>query len=192
MKTQTLKDKLKLAIFLVVGGFGLGAYLFYDFVTGERIELEKKNQAQVAELETLKSELSRVKSFAENIQNVKQEFRELNLQLESVLEYLPRTANFASLLRKMNMVADNSGVKIMGFKPGSEEKTDTFYSTARIELAIKGPFNQSLMFFDQLSRLKRIVNIESIKMTGPGNGTPGANTGALDTLVSLQTYRLAE
>lgn len=193
MKPASIKTKLQMAALLIVGGFGLGAYQFYEFLTTERKTLQTNREIASQELERQRGELAKVKGFAENIQNVKQEFRELNLQLESVMEYLPKNNNLASLLRKMTMVAENSGVQIIGFKPATEEKAVGFYSESRIDLSLKGGFGQNLVFFDQLARLKRIVNIESIKMTfiAPA-GQASSSGGALDTLVSLQTYRLTE
>lgn len=190
-KKSLLSDKVRLAIILVVAGIGVGAYSFYDFYTGERQALDAVRQARQADLDKLKGELNRVKGFAENIQTIKQEFRELNLQLEAVLEYMPRSYNLAAFLRKINMLAQNSGIEIITFKPNKDEQREGFYSSTSLGISLKGTFTQTLVFFDQLSHLKRIVGFGGIRMAGEsGSGKSGPIN--LSTTLTLRTFRLAE
>jgi Tfp pilus assembly protein PilO len=51
------------------------------------------------------------------------------------------------------------------------------------------------MFFDQISRLKRILNVESLKMvskSGEENRGPASVVTPLETAVLLKTYRFSE
>lgn len=191
MIEKLFKSKIKTA--LVVLGFGIvvGVYSLYDFVGGEQISLQSQVQQKEQQIGQLKGELERVRSFAQNIPAVKQAFREQSLQLESVLEFIPRNLELSGILRKLNMLAQNSGVEIISFKPQKDEQDLGFFKSTTIDLTLKGSFTQSLVFFDQVSKLKRVLNFETLKMTG-NPADKKTSTHVLETVVKMKAYRLSE
>lgn len=201
-----MKNKLQIMVAIIGLGFAYGIYSFYDFWATEFPIYEAEEQQMVQKIATLEAESQKLQNFAKNIQSIKQEFRELNLQLEAVLEHMPRTFNLASLLRKLTMLAQNSGIEILVFKPRRDVQVTkpqdpnnpappTFYETISVEFALKGPFTQTLVFFDQLARLKRIVNVDSLKMiTQRDSGTTPLRGAPIlaSTDVVIRTYRFTE
>lgn len=138
----------------------------YDFYSVSVPEIEGRRAAVEKQVESKKMELAKLREFAKNIESVKQELRELDIQLETALEVMPRTANFAELLRRMDMLAENSGVELQLFRPMSataRSEPNAFYTVLKIDFTVVGSFAQSLVFFDQISRLKRLVNVEQIR-----------------------------
>lgn len=192
-----MKKNLQIAALLVFAGMFYAAYDIYTFRQEELPKMEQELRAKNAQINAKIDELKKLQSFAANIENVKQELNELNLQLESALEYMPRTFNLSSLLRKLNMLAQNSGVKILTFRPvrGEEKAPEGFYSITSIDFDIRGTFSQTLVFLDQISRLKRIVNLHSLKM-GLENSNPAIMALGGPTIVataaSIKTYRFSE
>jgi len=189
-----MKNRLTLAFLVVLGGFGYGAYEYYDFTTVDVPAMEQERQGLEGQFAAKQGEYNQLKDFAQNIETIKQELRELNAQLESALEHMPRSFNLSGLLRKLTMLAQSSGVELSTFKPTkSEARSDSgFYSTISIDFDLRGSFTQNLVFFDQLSRLKRIINIDSLKMSA--KEVSGAKTGTVlvDTQGSIRTYRFME
>ena len=180
-------------------GFLIGIYEFYDLWTGSLPQMKQAESLEEKKATSLESEVRKLQVFANNIQGIKQEFRELNLQLESALEHMPRTFNLASLLRKMTMLAQNSGIDISTFKPLKESvqrKQDSgdvnFYETIFANLSFQGTFTQTMVFFDQLSRLKRIVNIDSIKMFSRKDQGIKTAMALATTNIVIKTYRFSE
>jgi Tfp pilus assembly protein PilO len=115
--------------------------------------------------------------------------------------------DFSKLLAKLNLLARNSGVEIVTFKPlkddgkgsapGASEGTTqaVFYQTVTLDLKLHGGFAQTLMFFDQISRLKRILNVDSVNMvpqSAEGQRGLAANLTPIETNVVLKTYRFSE
>lgn len=188
---KTTKQKIQIAGGLVVFGLLFGAYSFYDFISHDVAKWEKQRRSKEMEVTNLKSELSRVSQFADNIQNIKQEFRELNLQLESALEYMPRDYQLAQLLRKMTLLAENSGVEIAAFRPQKNDETIGFYNATDIEFTLKGGFTQTLVFFDQLSRLKRVLRVQTLKLAAEERA---GRAGTIPTITTamVRTYRLSQ
>lgn len=189
-----MKNKLKTLLAIIAAGIGIAGYEFYSFYSSDVPEMEAKRTASDRELTNRKSELRRLQEFAQNIEVIKQELRELNLQLESALEHMPRTFNLAGLLRKLTMLAQNSGLELSTFRPKEkEEKVDgAFYSVIGIDFETRGTYTQTLVFFDQISRLKRIINIDEVAMnTAEGSAQRAGNT-VLSTKAVVRTYRFSE
>lgn len=192
-----MKNKVQTILTVIVLGFAYGLYDFYDYSVTEHPRLQQEEQAAEQRIATLEAESTKLQNFAKNIQAIKQEFRELNLQLEAVLEHMPRTFNLASLLRKLTMLAQNSGIEILIFKPKREavkaegNGAQTFYETISVDFSIKGAFTQTLVFFDQLARLKRIVNVDSLKMA-TRREFRSSDAALASTDVTIRTYRFTE
>ncbi len=183
---------------LVIAGLGLsyGLYLFYDFSTSGLASLEQGLQAQESALVAKSGELRKLRNFADNIESVKLSLRELNLQLESALESLPRNYDLSGLLRKVSMIGFNSGVAIGAFRPASEVKQEgEFYETMPIAFNVSGSFTQVLSFFDQLLHLKRVVRVEKVEMRLAASNSEAAvrNAGAaVTTEVVAKLYRFTD
>ncbi len=189
-----MRSKLLLAFMIFLSGCGFAAYEYYEFINGEVVEMEQEQEAIRKKITVKQNDYNRLKGFAANIETVKQELRELNLQLESALEHLPKTFNLSGLLRKLSSLAQNSGVDLASFKP---DKTETrgdgqFFASIKIDFDIKGTYAQTLLFFDQLTRLKRIVNLETMKMTTRDNNANKSSAVLSDITGTIRTYRFTD
>ena len=195
-----MKKNVQIIIGVVIFGLCYGLYDFYEFSTVEFIQMQELEKGAVQKIASLEDESQRLQNFARNIEGIKQESKELNLQLEAVLEHMPRTFNLAALLRKLTMLAQNSGIEILEFRPKRDVASQVaskgstlFYETILVEFKVKGAFTQTLVFFDQLARLKRIVNVESLKITTPtSERVPGVSTIVASSDVVIKTYRFTE
>ena len=190
-----MKQKLQIVIGILLLGAGYAGYLWYQFRSEDLPKMEAERDKLQQEVQKQESELKRLQAFSQNVEKTKKELKELNLQFDSALEYMPRTFDLSKLLRKLTMVADNSGVELATFKPkkGAEEKKGgTFYSSIGIDFDIKGTFTQTLVFLDQLSRLKRIVNIDSIRMKATDGAPQRSGATLIATSATVRTYRYSE
>lgn len=188
-----LRHKVATGFLILIAGIIYGAYSFSEFSNGAVQEMEREIAALNNEITSRKSELNRVKQFAENIPAVQQSFREQSLQLESVLDSIPRSFEFNVLLKKFNLLAQNAGIELVSFKPLPGEKSEKYFTTANIELRLRGGFVSILVFLDQISKLKRVVAFDEIRMNaGRSSGETGKEMQISDTTVKLRAYRLGE
>lgn len=189
-----MKQKLLIALGIVFAGAGYAAYEYFVVFQGEEYPaLEQKFKKLEADVSTKKNELRQLQEFSKNIEQVQKELKELQSQLDSALEYMPRTFKLEALLRKLAMVAANSGVELSTFRPKkNEDKGQNFYSTIGIDFDIKGSFTQTLVFFDQLTRLKRIVNLEALKIKPQDAAATRSGATLSVTQASIKTYRFSE
>lgn len=189
------KSKTPIASVLVLLSAAGSLYYFNDFKENDVVQMDQEIQKVTTEIDTRTSELTRLRDFAQNIERVKQELRELNLQLESALEHMPRTFNLSGLLKRFTELAQNSGVELASFKP--KKGTDTgpqgaFYSTISIDFELRGTYAHTLQFLDQVSRLKRIINIENLRLRALDATTSRIGGIASVTQGTLRTYRFSE
>jgi len=189
-----MKSKLLLAFMIFLAGVGFAAYEYYEFINTEVVEMEQEQEGLRKKIQAKQNDYNRLKGFAANIETVKQELRELNLQLESALEHLPKTFNLSGLLRKLSSLAQNSGVELASFKPDKTEQRNDgqFFASMKIDFDIKGTYAQTLLFFDQLTRLKRIVNLETMKMAVRNENVNKTTAVTSDITGTIRTYRFTD
>lgn len=191
-------DKRNAPYFIMVLGAVYGAYLYYGFSSEELPKMDSERSARAAVLSKKQSELKRLREFAQNIEVIKLKLRELNLQLEAALETMPKNYNLSALLRRLAILATNSGVELQSFIPNSqsERQGGNFYETLDITFNLSGSFSETLVFLDQISRLKRLMKIQDLSFTtsasAPVTG-PEALVPIKNTVASrLRLYRFYE
>jgi Tfp pilus assembly protein PilO len=193
------KKKFQLPILIVLAGLGYGVYLFYEFATEVIPKLEARLADKEAAVSGKNAELRRLRTFSENIEGVKLALRELNVQLETALESMPRNYDLSGLLRKLSVIGFNSGIEMSAFRPSpTAVKEGDFYETSVVSFNLAGSFTQIMSFFDQTLRLKRIIRIEKVTLRSVASanvGGPAArgNTGVgSQAEVSAKLYRFVE
>ena len=123
---------------------------------------------KASQLETLRSEqlqlqrrLSEVRAVAANVGKFEEEIAALDRKLKIALRQLPDSKELPVLLTDVNTLGKNSGLEIKAFRPAPEIRRD-FYAEVPIEIEFVGRFHDIATFFDQVSRLPRIVNINKL------------------------------
>lgn len=196
-------EKLKMAV--IVFGFGVlwGGYEFYDFYSTNQTVMEQQERATKEKLDIARNEMIKLRKFAEGIVEIKARLKKTNAEFEEALEFIPRTLDLSKLLARLNVLARNSGIEIESFKPNKEVAQDSnnaadnnaFFQSMTMELRLRGGFSQTVMFFDQVSRLKRILNVESLKMTPEAKDEKKGGVSPVTmvaTSVILKTYRFSQ
>lgn len=188
------KSKIPIAIALVVLSLVFTGYYFNEFQENELAKMESENQALESEIHIKTSEREELDRFSQRIEQVKQELRELNLQLEAALEHMPRTFNLFGLLKRFTQLSQRSGVELVSFKPkkGMDVGRTEFYSTISIEFEIRGTYVSTLQFLDQIARAKRIINIESLKLRSQDRDLTKFGGAVGVTQGVIRTYRFSE
>ncbi len=193
-----MDPKVRLAGVLIFLGFAYTGYEFFDFYTVEVPALVQDRIVLESEFSGKQGEYQRLRTFVQNIESIKGELRELSLQLKTALDYMPPDFRLAELLRRLTALAQNSGVELVQFNPDTEEKRaeGAFYATTNIVFEVNGAFAQCLLFLDQVSRLKRIINVAGISIepsqTAVEIRTDRNGASRVHASGTLVTYRFAE
>ncbi len=106
----------------------------------------------------LQRKLAEVRAVASNEEAVKAEIAALELKLKDALRQLPDSKELPVLLTDITSLGKNAGLDFKGFRPQAEVNKG-FYAEVPIDIEFTGQFHDAAMFFDEVSRLPRIVNI---------------------------------
>jgi type IV pilus assembly protein PilO len=148
--------------FGIIGGLGVGLITGYFFLFYQD-NAEELKTLHAQELE-LQRKLSEVRSIAANISAFETEIEDLEIQLKMALRQLPNTKELEVLLTDISNLGKTAGVEIRSFKRGKEVSHD-FYAEVPIDLELTGEFHDIAQFFDLVSKLPRIVNMGSLKIS---------------------------
>jgi type IV pilus assembly protein PilO len=163
---------------LVVGIYG---YVFYLPASQE---LAKAEQEQLQ----LQRKLSEVRAVAANEQAVRDEIAQLEKKLAVALRQLPDSKELPVLLTDVTSLGKNAGLDFRAFRP-QQEIRKAFYAEVPIDIEFTGGFHDIAVFFDQIARLPRIVNISELEMT---IGKESSQSTQLKVKGKATTFRFVE
>jgi len=196
-----LRNKVLSSLIIVCAGVVYGLYDYLEYQDLEISRQEGEIRALEDSINSIGADVKRVKEFASNIPAVKQSFREQSLQLESVLESIPRGFELNQLLQLCNQIAQNSGVELLRFRPEVESngkdpnKSNSYFKTATINLNLKGGFIPAMIFLDQMTKIKRMLSFQEIRLIAKReqkDDKANSKLVSLDITVTMQAYSLGE
>ena len=151
----------KIAFWLV--SLGILIFVFYQYLfspINERKEALQKDQ------DSLRTQIATEERTIRNLPKFRAEVKALESLRETALSQLPYKNEIDGLLESITTLARESGLEVLRFAPGEEQVKD-FYAEVPVQLDFDGTFSQLMTFFDELSRLSRIVSVSSITVKDP-------------------------
>jgi len=185
-----LKDPKTQKLILIGAGIGV---LVYFYIIADYVPFNYRARAK--EIGTLKgeytqkmSELTKAQQLVNRLPELKKEFELLNQRWMVAQELLPTQKEVASLLRKVTIAGQESGVHFLLFKPG-DPKPSTYFTENPVQVSVTGGFHRAGAFLGEISDLSRLVNVSELKLKG-------FDKGDLDETVQAEfvatAYTLAE
>jgi type IV pilus assembly protein PilO len=175
-----LEQKYKIVIAAVV--LLLTVILFYFIFFQPNYEKIATLSDQQSKLE---QKLKEIKTVLQNRPKLQHDLDETKATFEEVSKLLPKDKEIPKLLADISSVGRTAGLDFLSFKPQADVPKD-FYSEIPIDIDLTGPYHNVGFFFDEVSRLDRIVSVLNVKM-----GTPKkeGNEMILSSSCRLITYR---
>jgi len=165
---------------LIAGGF-----IYFLFLP--KYEKIKRLNTQ---LEQLEKKLDTAKHNAKDLKKFKAKMKEAEAQFKMAMKKLPEKEEIPSLLSSISFSGKQVGLEFLLFEPKGEKKKE-FYAEIPVAMNIKGDYHNLALFFDQVARLSRIVNIQNIQI-GRDRGKKGGHGGDLITKCMAVTYKFIE
>ena len=146
-----------------------------------KADLARKD-VQLAELQ---SKIQEGRAARAKLPQFREEVAELEKELEKLLRILPSRRNTGGLLRRIREIAEQGDFNLISFAPGRYVERD-FYSEWPIKIRLQGSYHNLALFFDRVSRLPRIVNIQDMKIGTIRSPTQPDHT--IDANFSARTF----
>ncbi|HOI95136.1 MAG TPA: type 4a pilus biogenesis protein PilO [Syntrophobacter fumaroxidans] len=162
----------------------LGAGFYYLVYEDQEKELAKVT-ASVAEQQ---KKLASLKEAAARVDKLQKELAASEADFNSLLALLPDQKEIPGLLESVSQLGAKVGLENVLFQPQPEQPKE-FYSVIPIRLDLLGSFNDLEVFLDNVSKLNRILKVETltlnrVKDKGSGSG--------LQVGCTIVTYRFVD
>ncbi len=155
-KLARLPKVVRFLLVLIMAGVVVGGYAYFLYMPAkERIEA-----LQVQEKD-LQRKLAQARAVVQNMPKFKEELEVLEGELTYALRQLPDEEQLYVLLNDIDARGKNAGLEFKAFRRQSKVQRD-FYAEVPIELELTGSFHDVVTFFDEISRLDRIVNVNEL------------------------------
>jgi type IV pilus assembly protein PilO len=135
---------------------GTGA-LYYTVFKSQRNE----NAAARAKLEATMRENAELEAYRPKLADIERQLTSLKQQLEIEKRIVPDEKEVDNFMRMVNGEAGKAGVEIRRYT-SKPVNTKDFYTEVPFEVELDGPYYSMLGFFDRVSKLERIVNVNDL------------------------------
>lgn len=148
-----------LIVLIIMAIMGAGFYflLYQPQLEQHSSLITKRDAAQV--------KLQKNQKIANNLAVYRAEYEKMQVKLDEALGELPLKREIPGLLISIGDLARDKGLEVLRFKP-SGEVAKGFYAEVPVTLKLAGSYHQAAAFFDSVSKMERIVNIQGLTLGG--------------------------
>jgi type IV pilus assembly protein PilO len=145
--------------FLALSAAGAGAFWNW-YARDEQASIDQRR----GQLAKLQQEINRGLATAKRLPEFRREVASLEAQLERLRTVLPEEPDVADLLRRVQAMATQSNLEILGFTPKAIAKKQ-MHAEWPIGLRLEGNYHDLGSFLERVSKFPRIINVGDIKIT---------------------------
>ena len=157
---------------------------FYFLKFESQLDTLNQLRSQIAEQQ---NKLVTLKAAVAKVQTLEKELAQSEEELAKLLMLLPDQKEIPGLLENVSRLGAKVGLENILFQPQPEVMQE-FYATIPIRLDLLGTFNDLGVFLDNISKLDRILKVQSLTLTRQKD-KPGA---LLQVGCNIVTYRFLE
>src|SRR5712692_3757662 len=128
--------------------------------------LEDSISGQQERMRQLDRQLAEKQELAQTLNARRREMDTLEQKLAEALTELPEKKDIDELLAQLNDIGKKSGLEISRVEPGGETIA-TFFAKIPIKMSVSGNFHEIAMFMQEIANMRRIVNVNNIKLGTP-------------------------
>jgi type IV pilus assembly protein PilO len=158
MDLQTLPWYGQFAVFLVIGAIVLGIFYYIHY---------SPNQATIKGLETqienLDIEIRKAEREEKKLKQIQEELEAKRAVLEKLKSILPEKSEISQILKNIQSIIQNVKLEIVNFSPRGEQRKEV-YIEKPINISIEGSYHNLGIFFDQLSKIKKIFTVDNLNI----------------------------
>ncbi len=172
---------------LLSGLLGVGVlsiFFFTHFLPfGYPNQQERLNTLRT-DFERKSTELARARATVADLPRFEAEYAQLHDRWMLAGELLPTDRQLASLLRRITLAGQETGVQFVSFRPQAP-RTETYYTEMPVQISVHGGYHQVGSFLAELANLRRIVTVSGMRLkTNTEAQDDVYNTTAIDLTAS--------
>lgn len=162
----------------------LAVFFFTHFLPFGYPNQQEQLNTLKADYERKSTDLARARATVADLPRFEAEYEQLHDRWQLAAELLPADRQLGSLLRRITLAGEETGVQFVRFRP-SPPKTDTYYTEMPVQVAVCGGYHQIGSFLAELANMRRIVTVADMRMkTNPTISTNPLVTTAIELTAS--------
>src|SRR5215831_16935035 len=154
--------RIVLCVLLALGS--MGVFFFTHFIPFGYPNQRDKLQTLKADYEKKSTELARARASVADLPRFEAEYEQLHQRWEMASELLPTERQLPTLLRKITLAGQQTGVTFTMFRPGAVQPSD-FHTEMPIAVSVTGDYHAVGSFLAELANMRRIVTVSNLKLT---------------------------
>ena len=182
MDLQSLPWYGQFLVFLLIGGIAFGIFYMVYYSDNQNTIAQLDSQIDDVEREIKKAEKKEMQ-----LRQIKEEKEAKEKVLDKLKEILPEQKEIAQILRKIQGIISTARLRIQKWDTKKEQQ-QKIYVQHPIAIALDGSYHNLGIFFDQLSKLKKIFTVDNLTIKPMGKMTPTFSVKATFT-ASTYTYK---
>jgi type IV pilus assembly protein PilO len=141
----------------LIGAALVCAALYFTYFKSQRSANEKAQAALTAKMD----ENAKLQPYSTKLADIDRQIANLKQQLEIERRIVPDEKEVDGFIKMLDAEALKSGVWLRRYtaKPTASKE---FYTEVPFEIELDGPYYSMVNFFDQVSKLERIVNVSNL------------------------------
>lgn len=160
---KNLSNKQKLLSLLGLSVAVVSAFIWFVFIPKNEA-IHKLDQ----KISTLNNDITVLRVKVRRLPELKREDLILKNELKIMQEQLPSEAEIDSLLKQVSDLGGRSGLDFKLWRPSARKiNASGLYSEIPVSIEVEGGYHSVGVFFDKISKMRRIINISNIRMSGP-------------------------
>jgi type IV pilus assembly protein PilO len=173
----------QIGVFVALSAILAGAF-YYQFETPAQTAMA----ARRLELDQIRKRITDGQAAARRLPEFRKEITELETRLEVLKPILPTDRDAGDLLRRVQELAVQSNLTILGFKPQAITLNE-MHADWPISLSLEGNYHNLGMFLDKVSKFPRIINVDGMNLTAKA---PPTSAGSMNMALTATTFVLIE
>ena len=172
------------------GQIGVFVVLSLVLAGGFYFQIETPSQEAMAtrrtELASIQMRVTNGQAMARRLPEFRKEIADLEARLEVLKPILPTDRDAGDLLRRVQTLAVQSNLTILGFRPQAIALNE-MHAEWPISLQLEGNYHSLGVFLDRVSKFPRIINIGAMNLVAknPPTGSASMNIGVTATTFVL-------
>ena len=171
----------QLGVFIVMSGILAGVFYYYV-----ETPAQEAMNVQRTELAGIQQRIAAGTAAARRLPEFRKEIAELEARLEVLKPILPTERDAGDLLRRVQTLAVQSNLTILGFRPQAITLNE-MHAEWPISLQLEGNYHNLGLFLDKVSKFPRIINVGALNLgaKSPPEAQASMNIGLTATTFVL-------
>jgi len=158
MDLQSLPWYLQFLVFIVVGAIVIGIF-YYVHYSPNQDTINRIN----TDIDAIEQEIKRAEQKEAKLKQIQEELEIKKTVLEKLKAILPEKEEISQILKKIQSIISNARLRIQKYDPGALRTRDIIIESP-ISIVLEGNYHNLGIFFDQLSKLKKIYTVDGLSI----------------------------